>query len=60
MSIDQGRIESAVAYPIVGTTGWRLMVDVALLGVESAVLKAFLRRGGAAISETWTYQLFNR
>jgi glucans biosynthesis protein len=59
VSADRGRIESAVAYPVVGTDRWRLMADVTILDADSADLRGFLRRGGAALSETWTYQLFN-
>jgi periplasmic glucans biosynthesis protein len=59
-SIERGRLESAAAYPVVGTDLWRLMIDVSVLDADSADLRAFLRRGGDALSETWTYQLFNR
>jgi glucans biosynthesis protein len=59
VSADRGRIENAVAYPVVGTDRWRLMADVTILAGDSADLRAFLRRAGAALSETWTYQLFN-
>jgi periplasmic glucans biosynthesis protein len=60
VSVERGRIESVVAYPVVGTSRWRLMVDVTVLDPESADLRAFLRRGGARLSETWTYQVFQR
>jgi glucans biosynthesis protein len=60
VSAERGRIESAVAYPVVGTDRWRLMIDVTLLDADSADLRAWLRRGGAALSETWTYQIFSR
>jgi periplasmic glucans biosynthesis protein len=58
VSIARGRIESAVAYPVAGTKAWRLMLDVTVLDSDSADLRAFLRRNGAALSETWSYQLF--
>jgi glucans biosynthesis protein len=60
VSIARGRIDSAVAYPVIGTKNWRLMIDFAVLDPDSADLRAFLRRGGDALTETWTYQAFSR
>jgi periplasmic glucans biosynthesis protein len=59
VSATRGRIESAAAYPVVGTQRWRLMVDITVLDADSAEVRAFLRRGGSALAETWTYQVFN-
>ena len=39
-------------------TGAFLARVVSVQDPDSADLRAFLRRGGAALSETWTYQLF--
>jgi periplasmic glucans biosynthesis protein len=58
VSIQRGRVENAVAYPVAGTSRWRLMLDVTLLDSDSADLRAYLRLKGAALSETWSYQLF--
>ena len=52
--------ESVVAYPVVGTSRWRLMADVTITDPDSADLSAFLALGGRALSETWSCQLFNR
>ena len=60
VSVARGRLDSAAAYPVVGTDRWRLMIDVTVTDSDSADLRAFLRQGEAALSETWTYQLFNR
>jgi glucans biosynthesis protein len=60
VSVERGRIAAVSAYPVVGTGLWRLMLDVSVLDADSADLRAFLRRGAEALSETWTYQLFNR
>lgn len=60
VSIARGRIEGVGAYPVVGTDLWRLMIDATVLDPDSADLRAYLRRGGGALSETWTYQLFDR
>jgi glucan biosynthesis protein len=35
------------------------MFDVTVLDPDSADLRAFLRRNDAALTETWTYQLFD-
>ena len=59
VEIQRGRIESAVAYPVVDTSLWRLMIEAAVTDPDSADLRAFLRRGGGALTETWSYQLFN-
>ena len=60
VSIQRGRIESANVYPVVGTSLWRLMMDLTVLDADSADVRAFLRHGGAALTETWNYQVFNR
>jgi glucans biosynthesis protein len=53
-----GQIDQVAAYPVVGTGLWRVLFDVG--GGESGPLdlRAYLRRNGAALSETWLYQLF--
>jgi len=60
VSVSRGRLEDAAAYPIVGTSAWRLMMDVTILDADSTDIRAFLRRNGEALTETWTYQLFRR
>jgi glucans biosynthesis protein len=52
------RIEDAVAYPVVGAQHWRIVFDVGGLSGGPVDLRAFLKRGGDALSETWLYQLF--
>jgi glucans biosynthesis protein len=52
------RIEGATAYPVVGTGHWRIVFDVGGFGPGPVDLRAFLRRGNDALSETWLYQLF--
>jgi glucans biosynthesis protein len=59
VSVERGKINNAAAYPVAGTSRWRLMFDVTVLDPDSADLRAWLRRGGAALSETWSFQLFN-
>ncbi|QUD86406.1 glucan biosynthesis protein [Phenylobacterium montanum] len=56
-----GRIVDPVAYPVVGTPRWRLAFDAETTGLASGAaveLRAYLRRGSAALTETWSYQAF--
>ena len=52
------KIESATAYPVVGTALWRIIFDVGGITGGPLNLRAFLQRGDDALSETWLYQLF--
>lgn len=53
VSVGGGRLVDAAAYPVVGQRArWRVMGDVAPAGAEPADVRLFLRRGGAALSET--------
>jgi glucans biosynthesis protein len=52
-----GQAIEPVAYPIEGQNRWRLMFDVDIASGQVANLRAFLRHGGAALTETWIYQL---
>lgn len=57
VSVSGAKPLSAVAYPVVGTTGrWRLIVDVPYKSGETRELRAYLRRGGGALTETLLYQ----
>lgn len=50
----RGRIVGkAYARPVVGTDRWRLSFDFAPEGGEPAEFRAFLRRDGVALTETW-------
>ncbi len=58
-----GRILDPVAYPVVGAGRWRLIFDLDLrqagLSPGAAVnLRAFLRHGQGALTETWSQQVF--
>ena len=46
-----------VAYPVEGQNRWRLMFDLDVAPGRVTDLRAFLRRGDAALTETWIYQL---
>jgi len=51
------QIDQVAAYPVVGTTLWRVLFDVSV-DQGSTDVRAYLRRGDTALSETWLYQLF--
>jgi glucans biosynthesis protein len=48
----------ATAYPVVGTDRWRLMFDIAIGLGKTVDMRAFLRQGQSALTETWVYQAF--
>jgi glucans biosynthesis protein len=52
------RIEEVAAYPVVGTPLWRLIFDVGAIDQGPIDVRAYLRHGEAALSETWLYQVF--
>ena len=57
VSLSFGKPISSVAYPVVGATDrWRMIVDVGHKRGETTDLRAYLRRGGAALTETLLYQ----
>lgn len=66
VSASRGTIGLTVAYPIAGTTGWRVMFDLDLGPADSPEnakdepidLRMFVHRDGKALSETWIYQVF--
>jgi glucans biosynthesis protein len=53
VSVSVGQPMNAVAYPVVGTHRWRLMFDVASTPGKEVDLRAFLRLGEDALTETW-------
>ncbi|HKR87417.1 MAG TPA: glucan biosynthesis protein D [Phenylobacterium sp.] len=56
VSASRGAAVAAAAYPVVGQTGWRLMFDIDIApGVTD--LRAYLRKGESALTETWIYQV---
>jgi len=47
-----------VCYPVVGSGRWRLMFDLQVPPGGVINLRGYLRRGGAALTETWVHQVF--
>jgi len=54
----RGRIDNVQAFPVVGTKRWRVMFDLSGLDGQPADLRAYLKKGDQALSETWIYQTF--
>jgi periplasmic glucans biosynthesis protein len=57
VSLSSGKPIDPVAYPVEGQSSWRLMFDVAMEPHTTLDLRAFLRRGSDALTETWIYQV---
>jgi glucans biosynthesis protein len=58
VTLSAGEPIDAAAYPVVGTGRWRLMFDVAPPPSGALDLRAFLRLGEEALTETWIEQVF--
>jgi periplasmic glucans biosynthesis protein len=56
VSAPSGTIERSVVYPVVDTDKWRVMFDFTAASENPVDIRAFLRRGGEAVSETWLFQ----
>lgn len=55
----RGEVSNVYNHPVVDQQGrWRAFFDIKADGTEPVDLRAFLRRGGDALSETWIYQYF--
>lgn len=50
---DRGVVSEAAARPVVGTDRWRLNFDLGETKGEPVNLRAYLRRGDEALTETW-------
>ena len=57
VSSSLGEVLSPVAYPVEGQARWRLMFDAAAPAGQVVNLRAYLRRGPDALTETWIGQL---
>lgn len=57
VTASRGAPFEVTAYPVVGQPLWRLMFDVDPVAGAPVDLRAYLKRGGEALTETWTYQL---
>lgn len=59
-SVSRGHLRSPGAFQVTGTRRWRADFEVELEGGEPIDLRAYLRLGEQALSETWLYQFFPR
>jgi glucans biosynthesis protein len=57
VTTSHGEAITPAAYPVVGQGAWRLMFDVDLPAAASVDLRAYLRRGDEALTETWMYEV---
>lgn len=59
VTCSRGSISGIATYPVVGQRHrWRAMFDLKEQGAEPIDLRAYLRKGDAALTETWIYQHF--
>lgn len=55
----RGDISNVYNHPVVGQNQrWRAFFDIKATGGEPVDLRAFLRKNGGALTETWIYQYF--
>jgi glucans biosynthesis protein len=57
IDVKPGAAIGAVCYPVVGRDRWRLMFDVETPAGVTIDMRAFLRRNGMALTETWIDQI---
>lgn len=59
VSASRGTIAAVASYPVVSQQQrWRGMFDLTAEGGDPVDLRAYLRKGNSALSETWIYQHF--
>jgi glucans biosynthesis protein len=58
-TLSRGTISNRYSHPVVDQRErWRALFDVTVTGNEPVDLRAYLRQGGRALTETWVYQHF--
>jgi glucans biosynthesis protein len=58
VNASRGSVTNTSSYPVVGEQKrWRALFDLEASGLDSVDLRAYLKRGDRALSETWIYQL---
>lgn len=60
VSTTRGSLRSPGAFQVAGTRRWRADFEIELEGGEPIDLRAYLRLGDQALSETWLYQFIPR
>jgi glucans biosynthesis protein len=55
----RGEVSNVYNHPVVGQNQrWRAFFDIKADGADPVDLRAYLRRNGDALTETWIYQFF--
>ena len=58
-TVSRGAVTNAYTHPVVDQRErWRALFDLEATGAEPVEMRAFLRKGGRALTETWVYQYF--
>jgi glucans biosynthesis protein len=60
VSVSRGKLGDPAAFQVVGTRRWRGLFDIELESGEPVNMRAYLRLGDQALSETWLYQFIPR
>ena len=60
VNTSRGHLRSPGAFQVAGTSRWRADFELELEGGEPVDLRAYLRLGEQALSETWLYQFIPR
>jgi glucans biosynthesis protein len=59
VTASRGDVSNSYNHPVVDQRQrWRAFFDIRATGPEPVDLRAFLRKGDRALSETWIYQYF--
>jgi glucans biosynthesis protein len=59
VTASRGDVSNAYTHPVVDQRErWRALFDIQASGGEPIDLRAFLRKGERALTETWIYQYF--
>ncbi|WP_419816732.1 glucan biosynthesis protein [Glacieibacterium sp.] len=60
VSVASGKLLGTYVYPVVGAAPrWRMIVDVGQERRKASNIRAYLKRGGDALSETFLYDLYS-
>ncbi len=57
VTLSRGAAIDPAAYPVAGRPAWRLMFDVEAAPGEVVDMRAYLKRGSGALTETWLSQI---
>jgi glucans biosynthesis protein len=59
VTASRGEVSNAYTHPVVDQRErWRALFDIQASGNEPVDLRAFLRKGDRALTETWIHQYF--